>query len=561
MNDLNIVITGAAGEGIQSIGDIFARTVCSQGYAVFSWQEYESRIRGGVNRFSIRVGERPVNAPLEQADILLALNGDAVDKYRPLLKDNGLLVSEKDVEAAGMTISFRKAAKEHFDNAIYANTIAAGALAGILGMDLDRLKEGVAAYFEKKDDQVIQNNRDAADKGYQMADRSCRDRCPWKLPSREAAYTLITGNEVLPIAAVHAGCRFISAYPMTPSTSIITSLADHSREWGVFAEQAEDEIAAINMAVGAGYAGARAMTATSGGGFALMVEGISLAGMTETPVVVVLGQRPGPATGLPTRTAQGDLLFAVHAGHGEFPKMVMAPSDPKALFHKTVRAFNLADRFQIPVIILTDQFLAESQFSITEMGVNETHAESHMVDGSRMSTYKRYALTENGISPRCIPGQSRQLVGADSDEHDEWGHITEDLKETAPAMVEKRRAKADALKAAVEPPEMVETDTAEVVLVSWGSCREAVREAIDRLKDDGIHAGMIHFTELWPLPEMKWPTGKSYWTVEVNATRQLARLLRSEYPLSFEGHVLKYNGLPFTGEEIRRQIHDPSREK
>ncbi|MDZ7695369.1 MAG: 2-oxoacid:acceptor oxidoreductase subunit alpha [Deltaproteobacteria bacterium] len=561
MNDINIVIAGAAGEGIQSIGEIFTRVVSGQGYAVFSWQEYESRIRGGVNRFAIRIGDQPVNAPLEEADILMALNPDAAKKYQPILKKEGILVAENDTEGAGITIAFRKAAKEAFDDPIYANTIAAGVLAGILGMDLDRLKDRISKHFEGKDDTVIQNNRDAADKGYRMADQSCRDQCPWELPSREAAYSLIAGNDMLPIAAVHAGCCFIAAYPMSPSTSIITTLADHSREWGVFAEQAEDEIAAINMAIGASFAGTRAMTATSGGGFALMAEGISLAGMTETPVVVVLGQRPGPATGLPTRTAQGDLLFAVHAGHGEFPKMVMAPSDPRDLFHKTVRAFNLADRFQIPVIILTDQFLAESQFSMETPGANEARPEYHLTDGSTISAYKRYELTETGISPRLYPGQSEHLVGADSDEHDEWGHITEDLKEIAPAMAEKRRAKTEALKAAVAPPETDQIDTAEVVLVGWGSCRGAMREAIDLLRDDGIKVGMIHFTELWPLPQMDWPPDRSYWTVEANATGQLARLLRSEYPISFEGHVLKYNGLPLTAEEIRRQIHDRSQTK
>jgi 2-oxoglutarate ferredoxin oxidoreductase subunit alpha len=556
MKDINVVIAGAAGEGIQSVGSIFAHAVSAQGYAVFSWKEYESRIRGGLNRFVVRIGERPVNAPLEAADILLALNQKASAKYSHLLKKESVLVCKEGKDDRTIPMDFKKAAKEAFDDPIYANTIAVGVLAGILGMNLDHFKRVVSGKFYEKSHNVIENNLEATRMGYQMAEKSCRDRCPWNLPSLGQVYTLIAGNEMLPIAAVHGGCRFIAAYPMSPSTGIITTLSHHWEEWGVFAEQAEDEIAAINMAIGAGYSGARAMTATSGGGFALMAEGISLAGMTETPVVIVLAQRPGPATGLPTRTSQGDLLFAIHAGHGEFPKLVVAPSDPKDIFHKTVRAFNLADRFQIPVIILTDQFLADSRFSLESVTPGNSNAECHLADPSHVSDYKRYALTQNGISPRLYPGQSDHLVGADSDEHDENGHITEDLYEMAPAMVEKRRTKLENLRNAVEPPEQYRVEDAEVILVGWGSGRGAIMEAVSGLAEDGISAGMIHFTEIWPLPKMKWPKDKSYWHVEANATGQLGRLLKSEYGLVFQGSVLKYDGLPLHGEEIRRQIHD-----
>ncbi|MCG6877793.1 MAG: 2-oxoacid:acceptor oxidoreductase subunit alpha [Deltaproteobacteria bacterium] len=561
MKDLNIVIVGAAGEGIQSVGGIFAEAVSALGYAVFSWKEYESRIRGGVNRFAIRIGGKPANAPLEKADILLALNDKAFAKYKYLLKKDGVLVSGENADERTITIDFKKTAREAFDDTIYANIVAVGALAGILGMNLDHLKHVVAKKFKSKPKKVIENNRSAAAKGYEMAEKSCREQCPWELPPRDETYTLIAGNEMLPIAAAHGGCRFIAAYPMSPSTGIITTLAHHSAQWGVFAEQAEDEIAAINMAIGASYAGARSMTATSGGGFALMVEGISLAGMTETPVVIVLAQRPGPATGLPTRTSQGDLLFAIHAGHGEFPKLVMAPSDPEDIFKKTVRAFNLADHFQIPVIILTDQFLADSRFSVEDVKSIFSKAKSHLADASEITDYKRYALTENGISPRLYPGQSDHLVAADSDEHDEYGHITEELSGTAPAMVEKRRTKMDGLKSVVEPPEQYRVETADVILVGWGSSRGAIIEALEALEKDEIKAGMIHFTELWPLPEMKWPEGKSYWLVEANATGQLGRVLKSEYAVSFQGHVLKYDGLPLHAEDIRRQIHDGFRKK
>jgi 2-oxoglutarate ferredoxin oxidoreductase subunit alpha len=556
MTDLNVVIAGAAGEGIQSVGGIFSEAVSAQGYAVFSWKEYESRIRGGVNRFAIRISDEPKNAPSEEADILLALNQTAQAKYAYLLKKDGVLVSSKEGYGNKITVDFKKTAEEAFDSKIYANTIAVGILAGILGMDLGRFVKAVAQKFSHKSKEVIEKNRNAVKKGYDMAEKSCQGRCPWELLPLDGSYTLIAGNEILPIAAAHAGCRFISAYPMTPSTGIITSLAHHAKEWGVLTEQAEDEIAAINMAIGASYGGARAMTATSGGGFALMTEGISLAGMTETPVVIVLAQRPGPATGLPTRTSQGDLLFAVYAGHGEFPKLVMAPSDAEDIFQKTVRAFNLADQFQIPVIILTDQFLADSHFSIKDVTPMIKAPASYLANPSEITKYKRYELTENGISPRLYPGQSEHLVAFDSDEHDEHGHITEDLYQTAPAMAEKRAHKLNRLREAVVPPEQFQVENADVVLVGWGSSRGAILEAVEKLERDRIKAGMIHFTELWPLPRLDWPKGKSNWLVEANATGQLGRLLRSEYGCGFEGHVLKYDGLPLNAEDIRRQIHD-----
>jgi 2-oxoglutarate ferredoxin oxidoreductase subunit alpha len=341
---------------------------------------------------------------------------------------------------------------------------------------------------------------------------------------------------------------------MSPATDITTILAENEKEFEVFTEQAEDEISAVNMAIGASFAGARAMTATSGGGFALMVEAVSLAGMIETPLVIVLGQRPGPATGLPTRTAQGDLLFAVHAGHGEFSKLVIAPSDAEDVFRQTIRAFNLADRYQVPVIVLTDQFLLDSLFSVKEFRLEQFTPEFHLADPTVIDDYHRYRVTETGISPRLYPGQSRHLVTADSDEHDSRGHITEDLVSTVPVMVEKRLAKHRALRAAIRPPEEVDVEKAERILVGWGSSRPALMEALDQLQQKGTRAGMIHFTEMWPLPAYRFPEGKAYWSVENNATSQLTRLLRSEYGITFSGEVHRYDGLPLTGPYIQEKL-------
>lgn len=554
MENLNVVIAGAAGEGVQTVGEVLAETIAAHGYAVFAWQEFESRIRGGQNSYSIRISEIPLNAPAMKADILLALNDGAAIKYGPMVQKDGLLIAEKKVRDRMISIAFSDIALKELGNKIYANTMAIGAMAAAIGMNLEILRTILDQKFAKKGDAVVTANRVAAEKGYLLAREGCQGICSWQLPERETRYRLIAGKEAFAMAAVLAGCRFIAAYPMSPTTDIITLLAENEKEFEIFTEQAEDEIAAVNMAIGAGFAGARAMTATSGGGFALMVEAVSLAGMIETPLVIVLGQRPGPATGLPTRTAQGDLLFAVHAGHGEFSKLVLAPADVEDIFRQTVRAFNLADRFQIPAIVLTDQFLLDSLFSVEDIRLEQYAPEFHLADPSLIDDYHRYRVTETGISPRLYPGQSRHLVTADSDEHDSRGHITEDLAGTVPEMVEKRIAKHQALKAAIRPPEELDVEGAERILVGWGSSRPALLEAMELLKKNRVRTGMIHFTEMWPLPAYRFPAGKAYWSVENNATGQLARLLRSEYAITFSGEVHRYDGLPLTGPYIQEVL-------
>lgn len=554
--DLNIVIAGAAGEGIQTIGSVMGETLAAQGYAVFSWKEYESRIRGGHSSFSIRVQTVPQNAPRTEADIILAVNAGAAERYAPILKDGGILLGPESGIDNTIPLAFADMAEDLLEDRIYANTIAVGALTATVGLELEPLKQILSDRFKDKGEDIIEANHQAAAKGYAVAGEECQDRCPWQLPTRNDRYYLIGANEAISLASAYAGCRFISAYPMSPSTGVITNMAKRQPQLGVFTEQAEDELAAINMAIGAAYGGARAMTATSGGGFALMAEGISLAGMTETPVVIVLAQRPGPATGLPTRTAQGDLLFAINAGHGEFPKMVLAPSDPKDAFHSVVRAFNLADRYQTPVILLTDQLMADARFSFSDLEAGQTGPESALADPAQISAYRRYEMTERGISPRLYPGQSKHLVGADSDEHDERGHITEDLPNTALAMAEKRRRKYQSLQREIRPPEETNLDDAETVLVSWGSSRNAVLEAVNSLRRDGTQVGMIHFTDLWPLPAYSFSEEKSYWSVEGNANGQLARLLRSEYGLSFDRHLGRYDGLPLTATYIRSYFNE-----
>ena len=372
---------------------------------------------------------------------------------------------------------------------------------------------------------------------------------------------LLTGNEALSLGAIAAGCKFMSAYPMTPSSSIMEYLAAHGEEYGVTVVQAEDEIAAINMINGAAYAGARAMTATSGGGFCLMVEGLGLAGMTETPIVVVNGQRPGPAIGLPTRTEQGDLEFVLYASHGEFPRAVLAPATVEDCFWLTVKAFNLADRYQLPVIVLTDQHLASSYATIQRFDLSKVTVDRGLLvpDNETVKDYKRHRITDSGISPRAFPGREDLLVVTDSDEHDEAGHLIEDGV-IRTNMVRKRMRKRAGLKQEMSPPLIVGKKKVDNLLIGWGSSYGAIAEAAEILKEEGYDTGYLQLKEIWPFPSEAVAgalknAGHSY-VIENNATGQMAHLIKAETGMSIGAKILKYDGRPFTPAEIIEQIKE-----
>jgi 2-oxoglutarate ferredoxin oxidoreductase subunit alpha len=378
---------------------------------------------------------------------------------------------------------------------------------------------------------------------------------------------LISGIESIAIGALASGCKFYAAYPMTPSTGIMNYLASKGRECGIVVEQAEDEIAAINMALGASYAGARAMVGTSGGGFALMVEGLSLAGMTEIPIVIAMGQRPGPATGLPTRTEQGDLEFLLSAGHGEFPRVIFAPGSPSQAFYLTNKAFDIAEKYQIPVFILFDTYLADSQWTFDSFDLSQVQYHDYRLRGDlfkEQKDYKRYADIDTGISPLGIPGEAAHVVVVDSDEHDEEGHIIEDAF-TRVRMVEKRLVrKQPRIKSEIGPPEMYGDQDARVVLVGWGSTYGVMKNAVDALAQS-MSIAMLHFSEVFPLPAL---TPFDYVTflektelslcIENNATGQFSRLLRAETGFKFKASIRKFDGRPFTVDELTGEIYGHS---
>jgi 2-oxoglutarate ferredoxin oxidoreductase subunit alpha len=561
--DFNIMVGGEAGQGVQSVGAILAKTLARGGLNVFADQDYESRIRGGHNFFRVRAKATEVQALSPELDILIALNKETIDLHEKELKVGGVVIydaeetrftSDKD---NFLNVPLLKLALEKTSNKLMTNTVATGAALGLVGFDFVLLSAVLSQEFTRHGEQTVRDNITAARAGYDFALEHGK-----KLSLPEArtqnGKLLLTGNEALCLGAMAAGCKFVAGYPMTPSSSILEYLADKGRQYGVVMMHVEDEIAAMNMAVGAGYTGVRAMVATSGGGFALMVEGLALAGMTETPVVVVLGQRPGPATGLPTRTEQAELFFALHAGHGEFPRAVLAPSDARDAFNATVKAFKLAEKYQTPAIILTDHHVATSYYTVDRFDLAQVNIDRGSLVSSDATDYKRHLLTESGISPRALPGQGKALVVTDSDEHDEAGHMIEDAA-TRNSQVEKRLRKLNGMKNEITAPELNETDGANLTLIGWGSTYGAIREAAALLEEDGAPVNTMHFRQLWPFPAETVISAlnktKKNIVVEGNATSQLAALIRRETGRAVDGAILKYDGRPFFPREIVDRLH------
>jgi 2-oxoglutarate ferredoxin oxidoreductase subunit alpha len=571
--DYTIKIGGEAGQGIQTIGDTLSKVFSRSGYHIFTHQDYESRVRGGHNFYQIRLSDKPVLSSRRTVDILVALDKESIEYHKKELSDTGRIVydasalQQKHDKPHFLDVPFADLAMEKGGNKIMANTVAVGAVLGMLGMELDLLLDIIKSTFKKKGEQVIAANIETARAGHAFAVKECI-QCTFSASSKGKPKMLIAGNDAIGFGAVASGCRFYSAYPMTPSTGIMNYIAGKEKEYGIIVEQAEDEIAAINMALGASFAGARAMTGTSGGGFALMIEGLSLAAITETPVVIALAMRPGPATGLPTRTEQGELLLALHAGHGEFPRVIFAPGTPEQAFYLTNKAFDLAEKYQIPAFILTDQYLADSQWTYSGLDFGILRHTDYRLRSDvfkNLSEYKRHAFTDNGVSPLGIPGDAEHLVVTDSDEHDEEGHIIED-GETRNRMVDKRLfKKLPAIQQEIEPPTFYGDKEADVIIVGWGSQYGILKEAVDALSND-VKIAMLHFSEVYPLPLRDsvnyldlLTSAKKTICVENNATGQFARIMRAETGLEFSAQIHKYDGRPFLLEELTGELREQTR--
>ncbi|MEF2146030.1 MAG: 2-oxoacid:acceptor oxidoreductase subunit alpha [Desulfovibrionaceae bacterium] len=555
---VNILVGGEAGQGLATIGQLMAKALVRAGYEVGVTQEYQSRIRGGHNTFAIRTGPESVHGPESGIDILVALNQETVDLHRKQLKAGAVVVGGQDLDCKNVQC-LRVPFQELASKPIYHNVAALGVLGSTLCGDIGILEGLLRQTFSKKGEEVLAANLKVLRKAYDwVKTQEYAFACMPPAPEGNTGRLMLNGNEALALGALAAGCNFLSFYPMTPSTSIALTLINKGREMGLVSEQAEDEIAAVNMALGASYAGARACVTTSGGGFALMTEGVSLAGITETPLVFFLVQRPGPATGLPTRTEQADLNLALYAGHGEFPRALLTPGTVEECFYLSHLAFDLTERYQAPVFVLSDQYLADYYCSVEPFDLDALPEVARpLLQPTDPALYRRYEVTEDGVSPRVVPGFSTALVKVDSDEHDPFGHIDES-PENRLAQNEKRLIKAQSLRQETVPPELFGEENAQLLLVCWGSGLGACLEAAEVLQEQGLKAATLHFKQVWPLREdqfMPFLEGAERIVgVEGNATGQFARLLRQETGFVMDGMVLRHDGFPLSAEYVLKGL-------
>lgn len=549
--EYNILIGGSAGQGLDTLSDFLERSIKKFGFYVFSNKDYMSRVRGGHNFIQIRFGENKIYSHKNELDLILALDENTISYHKDRLKDDGIIISDKSIKneykkiiklplietAKGLSLS--KA----------FTSVAAGVILKYFSIDL----ENIDKYFSSKLSEDIRNkNIQAVKLGYDLIESK------HKMQGNDLSdHILINGNNAIALGAIAGGLDFYSAYPMTPATSIMTYLAKKQVETGMVVDQAEDEIAAINFAIGASYAGARAMTGSSGGGVSLMVESFGLAGITETPIVIVDSQRPGPATGLPTRTEQSDLSFLLTASQGEFSRILISVRNAEDAFYKTVKALNLADKYQTVVILLTDQYLADSNITIPKYNLNNIEIERYISNGEELKEdeeYKRYKVTQSGISPRMIPGNSKnQVVLVDSDEHTEESHITEEA-EVRNAQMEKRMKKLELIKKDIEEPEFIGKEDLEILLLGFGSTYGALKDAVEELNNQGEKVGALSFGDIYPLPEeglRKYAKqAKIIINVEQNFTGQLGKLITQETGILMTYSILKYDGRQICGNDI-----------
>ncbi|WP_432748362.1 2-oxoacid:acceptor oxidoreductase subunit alpha [Pectinatus frisingensis] len=552
MRMYNLLIGGAAGQGVDTTAAILEKSFKASGYNVFSVKDFMSRVRGGHNFSLIRFGTTEIVSHSTIIDGIIALDDDTVRLHKDRLKASGFILCDiklQTTDKRAIKINMTQIAKE-IGNPRVAGSILVGAILKLFDESLAHIEKVLKTSV--KIDYLPMNNA-AVKAGYNAVKKHFSH-----INGNYAGHMLISGTEAVAMGAVAAGLKFYSAYPMSPSTGIMEALAAKSNKAEIVVEQAEDEIAAVNMAIGASYAGACSMTGTSGGGFSLMVEALGLSGIAEIPLVVIDVQRPGPATGLPTRTEQSDLLFVKSASQGEFPRMVIALRNAQDAFYQTMRAFDIAERYQMPVILLSDQYLGDALSTVELFDPQRIKPAKPLFSYTGKNEYLRYAYTKSGISPRLIPGKSDQVVIIDSDEHDEQGHITESA-EVRTQMVNKRMKKLTGLYHELIEPDFIGNNDFSILLLGWGSIWGPLKEAVDLLNQNTSkkYAALI-FGDIYPLPtkllKEKANQADSIINVEQNATGQLAKLIREETSITIDNSILKYDGRQLSGEEIARQI-------
>ncbi len=570
MKDDEIVIrvAGAAGDGVQSAGLIISKTFSRSGLNVMTYNYYQDIVRGGQSWYQIRASHNPVKSQGDGLDVLVALNRDGLERHtNPDINEGGASPLEgvaifdesiSDHSSRKVTYSpipLGEIAAKHSKVTLVKNTVAMGGAMAALGIEFETLAEVIRNTFGSKGT-VAEQNVAAAREGYEYYLSKYKPiRKNIRFDGKKKM--LLNGGEAVGLGAVSGGVKMYIAYPMTPASSCLHFLAAHAKQYGVFVKIPEDEISAINMTIGANYAGVRAMTGSSGGGFSLMVEALGMAGMLEVPIVVYESQRSGPSTGLPTKTEQGDLNLVLGASQGDFPRIILAPSNVEECFYMTRDALNLAELYQTPVIVMSDLYLSEHDETVDHLDTDfRIDHGKRAADGE--INYRRYLITDDGISPRAVPGQAGLMHNEDSDEHDEFGNVVSDA-ETDPmkriAMMEKRMRKIETYRSGMPKTRTYKLDDAEIAVIQWGSTRGVVEEAVDALRDKGIKVGAVEVTHVFPMnPDIgKLVEGKQVIVVEQNYTGQFDRLLKSEFQMETT-LVNKFNGEAFYPGELATQI-------
>ena len=580
--DFAVGIGGENGQGIASTGDILARIFARRGLHLNAYNAYQSIIRGGHTFLTIRASDAHVRNMGDKIDIFIPLNQDTMDRHLRLLKAGACAIYDGEKvtpghAAEGVQLCPMPMKDLTKGNKLAVNTAALGAALQLLGIESEPLESVVARQFKKKGDEVVAGNIAVARAGYKYAAENFK-AFPWKAPVGAKPLGVITGNQASAMGGAAAGVKFYAAYPMSPSTGVLMWMAQHARQLGIMVRQVEDEIGVMNMVIGAAHAGCRAMCATSGGGFALMTEAVGMAGMIETPIVCIDVQRAGPATGVPTKTEQGDLWQALGAGQGDYPRLIVAPTSQLDLFQTIPELFNLCDKYQCPGLVLADLLISEGTSSIDpdELGFNVGIDRGELIlpngksDGSALGSgyndkaYLRFKNTESGISPRAVPGVPGHIFTAATDEHDEDGTLVSD-EFTNPnirrMMVEKRGRKMKTAVTDIVPPSLFGPEKAAITLVGWGSTDGVIREAVEKLAgEEGIVANHLHIK--WIIPFHAAEIGrilsqsKQVIVIENSYSGQFARYLRSETGVDAHGHIRKYDGEPFMPHHIVEAVKE-----
>ncbi|HBB03266.1 MAG: pyruvate flavodoxin/ferredoxin oxidoreductase domain-containing protein, 2-oxoglutarate ferredoxin oxidoreductase subunit alpha [Candidatus Peregrinibacteria bacterium GW2011_GWF2_38_29] len=571
-NNLSWLIGGEAGQGLESAGHMFALVLNRGGLFVITNAEYPSLIRGGHNYNKVRVSDKPLTCHTNDVDLVCALNKETFEKHIDEISNGGGIIydSADFPDAKGKDgvnlfgIPMAELAKTKGGGIIMKNVVAIGACIGLLDYDLNYFKEALKQTFGRKGDEIVNSNYNAAQAGYDYMQENYKGKFGYNLAAMKDAKQrmLIQGNDAFCIGAIKGGCKLVAEYPMTPSSSILHFMAEHSREYNVVVKHVEDEISAINTIIGASAVGIRSLTATSGGGFSLMVEAVGLAGMIETGIVIVNVQRPGPSTGLPTRTGHPDLRLMMHASQDESPRMVVAPGDPEECFDLGFQAFNVADKYQIPVMFLSDKYLSESERSVDFFDTKELEIDRGKLLlekdlDPKEDRYPRYKDSPDGISARPLAGEKGGIFTCTSDEHNDYGDIVEDIPNRLEKM-NKRMRKIDTLRKGLPAPKLIGPANADITFVSWGSPKGSILEAIELLAKDDVSANFLQIKYFIPFhsEEVAKILGKAKRIVDVeeNFSGQLADLIREKTGIFIEERILDYSGRPFTAKQIYNEV-------